>query len=164
MASRQPSVIYEQKMRQPIAWQMPPIIELDTPTIGRAIPTKISLAKNKRWNGFSATNQVKARLHQTEPPNALPASERCPGQFYTARLTSNGVSSFCVRELSESWTRPGRNPFETWTIFVRGVAHLLDGGRAALAKQALPLKGTRGSVLRVKLRQVLRWFANAGAS
>ena len=23
---------------------------------------------------------MKARLHQTEPPNALPASERCPGQ------------------------------------------------------------------------------------
>jgi hypothetical protein len=35
--------------------------------------------KNKRWNGFSATNQVKARLHQTKPPNALPTSERCPG-------------------------------------------------------------------------------------
>jgi len=39
------------------------------------VPMKI-----KRWNGFSATNAVKARLHQTEPPNALPTSERCPGQ------------------------------------------------------------------------------------
>jgi len=27
----------------------------------------------------SATNQVKARLHQTEPPNAMPTTERCPG-------------------------------------------------------------------------------------
>src|ERR1039457_2115788 len=34
--------------------------------------------KIKRWNGFSATNEVKARRHQTEPPNAMPASERCP--------------------------------------------------------------------------------------
>jgi hypothetical protein len=36
--------------------------------------------KNKRWTGFSAMNEVKVRLHQTEPPNAMPASERCPGQ------------------------------------------------------------------------------------
>ena len=51
------------------------IIELYTPTIAREMPMK-----NKRWDSFSATNQVKARLHQTKPPNALPASERCPGQ------------------------------------------------------------------------------------
>ena len=44
-----------------------------TPTIARVMPMMII----KRWNGFSATNQVKARLHQTEPPNALPASWRC---------------------------------------------------------------------------------------
>jgi len=50
-------------------------IELYTPTIAREMPMK-----NKRRDGFSVTNQVKARLHQTEPPNALPASERCPGQ------------------------------------------------------------------------------------
>jgi len=48
--------------------------------------------------------------------------------------------------------------------FVRDLAHRLDGERAALAKQALPLNWSNGSVLRVKLRQVLRWFANAGAS
>jgi RHS repeat-associated protein len=48
--------------------------ELDTPTIARMMP------RNKRWRGFSATNAVKARLHQTKPPNALPTSERCPGQ------------------------------------------------------------------------------------
>ena len=36
--------------------------------------------KNKRWNSFSVTNDKKARLHQIEPPNALPASKRCPGQ------------------------------------------------------------------------------------
>jgi hypothetical protein len=39
--------------------------------------------KNERWNGFSATNATqgsKARLHQTEPPNAWPASWCCPGQ------------------------------------------------------------------------------------
>jgi hypothetical protein len=51
------------------------IFEPDTPTKARLMPIK-----NERWNGFSATNQVKARLHQTEPPNALPASERCPSQ------------------------------------------------------------------------------------
>ena len=49
--------------------------ELDTPTIAPVMPMK-----NKHWNGFSATNDEKAFLHQTEPPNALPASERCPGQ------------------------------------------------------------------------------------
>jgi hypothetical protein len=42
--------------------------------------------------------------------------------------------------------------------------HRLDGERAALAKQALPLNWSNGSVLRVKLRQMLRWFANGGAS
>jgi hypothetical protein len=53
-------------------------IELYTPTIAREMPIK-----NKRWNNFSATNATqgnKARLHQTEHPNALPASWRCPGQ------------------------------------------------------------------------------------
>ena len=112
--------------------------------------------KSERWDGFSATNQEKARLHQTEPPNALPASERCPGQFYTARLTSNEVSSFCVRELSESWPRPGRNPFETWPIFVRGLVHRLDVEREDLAKQALPLNWSKGSVLRVLPTVLLR--------
>jgi hypothetical protein len=32
------------------------------------VPTKI-----KRWDGFSATNQVKARLRLTEHPNATSA-------------------------------------------------------------------------------------------
>jgi hypothetical protein len=36
--------------------------------------------KIKHWTGFSATNDEKARLHQTEHPSALPASWRCPGQ------------------------------------------------------------------------------------
>jgi len=57
---------------------MPMKIELYTPTIAREMPMKI-----KRWRGFSATNATpgsEARLHQTEHPNALPASERCPGQ------------------------------------------------------------------------------------
>jgi hypothetical protein len=45
------------------------------PTIARMVPLKI-----KRRNSFSATNDEKARLHQTEPPNALPASWRCPSQ------------------------------------------------------------------------------------
>jgi hypothetical protein len=50
-------------------------IELYTPTIARMMPKK-----NRSWKGFSATNQVKARLHLTEHPNALAASWRCPGQ------------------------------------------------------------------------------------
>lgn len=40
--------------------------ELYTPTIARVVPMK-----NERWNSFSATNQVKAHLHQTEHPNAF---------------------------------------------------------------------------------------------
>jgi hypothetical protein len=36
--------------------------------------------EKRRRNGFSAKNDEKARLHQTEPPNAMPASERRPGQ------------------------------------------------------------------------------------
>jgi hypothetical protein len=47
------------------------ISELDTPTIARLMPVKI-----ERWYGFSATNEVKARLHQTEPPNAMTACMR----------------------------------------------------------------------------------------
>jgi hypothetical protein len=62
----------------------------------------------------------------------------------------------------------GRNPFETWTIFIRRLVQPLDGEEATLAKQALPLKGTRGSVLRAMLRHLLRVMlrsvANAGAS
>jgi hypothetical protein len=50
-------------------------IELDTPTMARGMPTKI-----KRRAGFPAANQVKGRLHQTEHPNAMPATERSPGQ------------------------------------------------------------------------------------
>jgi hypothetical protein len=64
----------------------------------------------------------------------------------------------------EDYPNPGRNPFETWTICVRGLAQPLDGERATLAKQALPLNWSNGSVLRRMLRQVLRWFANSGAS
>ena len=37
--------------------------------------------ENRRGDGFSATNQVKTRQNKTKPPNALPASERCPGQL-----------------------------------------------------------------------------------
>jgi hypothetical protein len=47
--------------------------ELATPTIARAVPGK------KRWCGFSATNNEKARLHPTEHPNPMPTSEGCPG-------------------------------------------------------------------------------------
>jgi hypothetical protein len=52
--------------------------ELYTPTIAREMPMKI-----ERWNSFSATSATqgsKARLHQTEHPNALPASWRCPSE------------------------------------------------------------------------------------
>jgi len=74
--------------------------------------------------------------------------------------------------LSENYPIPGRNSFATWTIFVRRLVPPLDGDRVTLAKQALPLKGTRGSVLRVLLRAMLRHLlrvmlrsvANAGAS
>ena len=51
------------------------------------MPTKICLAEIKRWRGFSATNATQgseARLHQTKHPNAMPASERCPGQLQEA--------------------------------------------------------------------------------
>jgi hypothetical protein len=53
--------------------------------------------KNKRWDGFSATNQVKAHLHQTEPPNALPASERCPGQHKAGHWK---FFHFCSRQFA----------------------------------------------------------------
>ena len=33
-----------------------------------------------RGLGYERDPRSEARLHQTEPPNALPASERCPGQ------------------------------------------------------------------------------------
>ena len=41
------------------------------------------VAPNKLFSArivVSATNEIKARQHQTELPNALPTSERCPGQ------------------------------------------------------------------------------------
>jgi hypothetical protein len=43
----------------------------------------------------------------------------------------------------ENYPNPGRKPFESWTIFVRGLVQPPDGEGATLAKQALPLKGTR---------------------
>jgi len=60
---------------------------------------------NKRWNGFSATDATqgsKARLHQTQPPNALPASERCPGQ---PRMLFNAFHSQHPVRI-RSWRRP----------------------------------------------------------
>jgi hypothetical protein len=70
-------------------------IELGTPTMARVMPMKMErragLASQARHkmdapkkkfaarNVVSATNPVKARLHQTDPPNALPASRRSPG-------------------------------------------------------------------------------------
>ena len=57
------------------------------------------LPSRRRWGSHlwhslreaaSATNNEKARLRPTEPPNALPASERCPGQH------KNVVGSFSL--------------------------------------------------------------------
>src|SRR6267378_8331962 len=77
--------------------------ELDTPTKARVMPVKI-----KRWNGFSATNATQGSkdcLHQTEPPNALPASWRCPGQPVGV-VGDPFNSEHPVR--FRSWRRPSR--------------------------------------------------------
>jgi hypothetical protein len=53
-------------------------IELYTPTMARGMPMK-----NRRRSSFSATNATQGSkdcLHQTKHPNAMPATERCPGQ------------------------------------------------------------------------------------
>jgi len=44
------------------------------------MPTKKAWRNNRRRAGFSATNDEEARLHQTEPPNRLPASDGCLSQ------------------------------------------------------------------------------------
>ena len=52
--------------------------ELYTPTIALVVPMNF-----ERWDSFSVehfSNRSKAHLRQTEHPNALPASWRCPGQ------------------------------------------------------------------------------------
>jgi hypothetical protein len=49
--------------------------------------------KIKRRDSFSATNATQgseARLHQTEHPNAMPATERCPGQ--PKMMATNGMT------------------------------------------------------------------------
>ena len=65
---------------------------------------------NKRWRGFSATNTTQgseARLHPTEHPNAMPATERCPGQpetdwklFHSACLRSPSVMDATMPAMS----------------------------------------------------------------
>jgi hypothetical protein len=77
-------------------------IELDAPTVARVMPIKI-----KRRDSFSVTNasqRKQARLHQTEPPNALPASWRCPGQpsMFSEIFHSQHTVHF------RSWRRPSR--------------------------------------------------------
>jgi hypothetical protein len=53
--------------------------EPHTPTIAPAVPTILwTLGQLLGCEPFS--KRKKARLHQTEQPNALPASWRCPGQ------------------------------------------------------------------------------------
>jgi hypothetical protein len=52
--------------------------ELHTPTKARGMPTG---RKRKKLLGYEPFAEGrKARLHQTEQPNAMPVSERCPGQ------------------------------------------------------------------------------------
>ena len=48
-----------------------------TPTIARGVPGNLTLAQLLGYERFS--KRSKAHLHQTEQPNALPTSWRCPG-------------------------------------------------------------------------------------
>ena len=104
-----------------------------TPTKAPMVPMRI-----KRWNGLasqarhkldapkgkiaarnvvSATNQVKARLHQTEPPNALPASWRCPGSprvlheaLSLATPRSHSVMAATIPAMSTQRVTPSARP------------------------------------------------------
>src|SRR5665213_2228646 len=89
-------------------------IELYTSTIACEMPKKNTLeiggafqARDKFGCSYqtfasrivvSARNQVKARLHQTEHPNATPATERCPGQ--PRRPIGNSFISISAGSLS----------------------------------------------------------------
>ena len=75
-----------------------------TPTNTGSVPTKNELATfptgNKRRPSFSvmnATQGSKVDLHQTEHPNALPASWHCPGQHKGAVLRVSFTSTRPVR-------------------------------------------------------------------
>jgi hypothetical protein len=61
------------------------LVELDTPTNAMAMPAEFIW----HWNGFSATNDEKARLHQTlnsqmpcPPRGAVPVHTRMPFKFF----------------------------------------------------------------------------------
>jgi len=54
-------------------------LSTDTPTIARGMPRKM-IRRWERLLGYERfSKRRKDRLHQTEHPNALPASWRCPG-------------------------------------------------------------------------------------
>jgi hypothetical protein len=71
------------------------------PTIARAVPTVLwTLEKLLGYERFS--KRSKDRLHQTQHPNALPASWRCPGQ------PRNRMGSFFILFVPDrlrSWMR-----------------------------------------------------------
>ena len=98
----------------------------------------------KRWNSFSATNATqgsKDHLHQTEPPNALPASERCPGQpRVKLRVCLNSPHPVRFR----SWQRPVqlcrgqpnlKPPSAKWNCLVRANSSLNTGTPATKSRQ-----------------------------
>ena len=72
------------------------LIEPDAPTIAREMPTNFKNAGAASRLRMLLKNRSKARLRQTEHPNALPTSWRCPGQhkaghgkffhFYSCRI------------------------------------------------------------------------------
>ena len=70
----------------------------------------------RRWGSFSATNEVKAHLRQTEHPNTLPASEvlsrstkERPGRFFHSVLSSSfSVMDATAPAMSPPITRPCR--------------------------------------------------------
>jgi len=54
--------------------------ELDTPTIGRAVPAKKRVAKKTPGWLLGGGTKGKRRLRLTEPPNRLPATDGCLSQ------------------------------------------------------------------------------------
>jgi hypothetical protein len=60
----------------------PKKFETYTPTIEKSVPIKLNAGTASHLR--TLLRRSKDRLHQTEPPNALPASWRCSGQHKDA--------------------------------------------------------------------------------
>src|SRR6266850_4634101 len=97
---QRPTTPYDGQMWQSIAWQMPPIYELNTPTIAPVMPKVF-----ERWSSFSATN-ASWTTKQSSPSRGGLLPARPPLRTVLESFPSYGssLSNLCAL----MWVRGGK--------------------------------------------------------